>query len=87
MNAIFSENDSNIAIYMAGFQGNLSLYYNHNTNQVGFLDREIHAEYPEWNALEQPEDILSIQDPKKRNIYLILKHSYWISPVLLKAGC
>lgn len=84
MSSIFSEKDSNVKVLIPRFQGILSLYYN--KSQIGFLDSEIYAAYPEmcYTPDDAPEDLLSIQDSRKRNIYLILKHAKWIAPVLLK---
>ncbi|UUT40457.1 hypothetical protein [carnivorous sponge associated iridovirus] len=85
MSSIFSEIDSDVKVLISQFQGSLSLYYNNNTHRVGFLDREIYDAYPELaRSPAVPDHPLSIEDLKKRKIYLILKHAKWISPVLLK---
>jgi hypothetical protein len=83
MSSIFSEKDSNVKVLIPRFQGILSLYYNNKTHRVGFLDREIYDAYPELESSPE-ENPLSIEDLSKRKIYLVLKHSKWISPILLK---
>lgn len=84
MNAIFSEKDPNVKVLIPWFQGDLSLYFNNETHQIGFLDREIYAMCPELRypecTITTPQDPLSIEDARKRKIYLVLKHGKWISP-------
>lgn len=83
----FSEKNSNVRILIPRFQGSLSLYYNNKTHRIGFLDREIYDAYPELELDSEPDNPLSIEDISKRKIYLVLKHSKWISPILLKGVC
>jgi hypothetical protein len=83
--SIFSEKDPNVKVLIPRFQGGLSLYSN--SNQIGFVDRELFNTYPELKELKTYHyslDPLSIEDPTKRKIYLILKHSTWISSIILK---
>ncbi len=87
MSSIFSEKDINVKVLIPRFQGSLSLCYNSNTHQIGFLDRDIYNAYPELRMDTLPDDPLSIEDISKRKIYLVLKHSKWISPILLKGTC
>lgn len=87
MSSIFSEKDPNVKVLIPCFQGSLSLYYNNKTHRIGFLDREIYDAYPEMYGGAEPEDPLSVEDLNKRKIYLVLKHSKWISPILLKGMC
>jgi len=85
MNSIFSGKDPNIKILIPRFQTGLSLYYNNKSHQIGFLDKEVYNTYPEIlddiNIILNP---LTIEDLNKRKIYLIIKHSKWISPILVK---
>lgn len=83
MSSIFSEKDSNVKVLIPRFQGNLSLYYNNRTHRVGFLDTEIYDMYPEV-CVTNIDNPLSIEDLNKRKIYLILKHSKWISSIIFK---
>lgn len=90
MSSIFSEKDSDIKVLIPRFQKSLSLYYNSNTHQVGFLDSEIYDAYPELRVNPNEEtdtSPLSIEDLEKRKIYLVIKHAKWISPILLKGAC
>lgn len=92
MSSIFSKKDSDVKVLIPYFQGSLSLYYNNKTHRIGFLDSEIYDAYPELvdeTALcgVEPENPLSIEDLRKRKIYLVLKHAKWISPILLKGVC
>lgn len=87
MSSIFSEKDPNVKVLIPCFQRSLSLYYNNKTLWVGFVDREIYEAYPEMYDGTDLEDPLSVEDLNKRKICLVLKHSKWISPTLLKSTC
>ena len=79
MSSFFSKTDTHVKI-LTPFQENLSLYYNTRTRRIGFLDSEIYSAYPDFNTLEE----FNVIDMNKRKIYLLLKYSQWISPILLK---
>jgi hypothetical protein len=84
MSSIFSKKDFKGRVLIPKFQGDVSLYCN-NEQQIGFLDSEVYFTYPELKHTELPIfDVLSIKDETKRNIFLILKHSKWISRIIVK---
>ncbi len=84
MSSIFSEKDSNVKVLIPKFRG-MSLYYNNKSQEIGFLDTDVFNAYPELKD-EMNNDLspLAVKDLNKRHIYLMLKHSRWISPILLK---